>query len=85
MIARTLWPIAMMLYLCLSVTLVSERLKAKGCTAACERPHESTLVAQGYAPAPTRANAMLGGACILLAAFWGFDVMLSWWLHTTAL
>lgn len=81
LIVRTLWPLAMLLYLCLSVTQLSERLKAKGCSVHDVRPDYATLVERGFAPAPTRANAMLGGACVLLAAFWGFDVMLSWWMR----
>ncbi len=80
MIVKAIWPIALLLFLGLSVSQLAESLTAKTASMAVMRPHERHVLKHSYRPAPTRVNAMLGSACILLAAFWGFDVMLAWWL-----
>ena len=84
MIMKAVWPIALLFFLGISVAQISERLKHKSPNMAAVRPHGATLVEQSAPPGVTRTDALLGGACVLLAAFWGFDVMLSWALKATS-
>jgi len=79
-IVRNLWPIAMILFLSLSVSQLSESLRYKTASYHSLQPIHQTSAQNDVRPAPTRVNAMLGGACILLSTFWGFDAMLSWFL-----
>jgi len=80
-VSNIVWPAAMLLFLSLSVAQLSERMKARVPEFRLVGPQQTVVVAMRAAPTPTRTTAMLGGACVLLAAFWGFDVLLSWYLR----
>ena len=80
---EALWPLLLILFLSVSVAQLTSRLKAKAGGLVYDQPHNSMIQAGSGWPSP-RANAMLGGACILLAAFWGFDALLTWWLYKPA-
>lgn len=79
-ILKVLWPIVLLLFLGFSVSVLAERLRAKTSQMEILRPNAASLARSTVLPPPTRLHAMLGGACILTAAFWGFDVMLAYWL-----
>lgn len=78
---RTLWPILLVLFLGISVAQLSERLKNKNSTIYPDQPDQS--LSQPTSEPMMRANALLGAACIVLAAFWGFDAVLGWWMFAT--
>lgn len=80
LIASSLWPMLLVLFMCVSVAQLSGRLKNKTGSYHLDKPHQTVFQDSSSAPM-MRVNAMLGGACILLAAFWGFDALLSWWMY----
>ena len=75
-----LYLIFLLLFLAVSVAQLSERLKYKTIAYHQQRP-QAFLDAQKSDTPVSRLHALLGGVCILLAAFWGFDVLLAWWLY----
>ncbi len=79
-ILRTLWPTLLVLFLGLSVAQLTERLKNK--ESAFYYDQNDGSVAEQPSEPMTRANALLGAACIIVTAFWGFDALLSWWMFT---
>lgn len=81
-ILRAFWPILLVLFLGVSVAQLSERLKNKTSVV---YPSETLDSPASHGSDPmVRTNALLGTACILLATFWGFDALLSWWLFVPA-
>lgn len=77
---NVVWLFVLLLFLSVSVAQLSERLKNKTATYHLDQPHQSLMQQSAYSPI-VRVNALLGGACLLLAAFWGFDVLLAWWMY----
>lgn len=77
-VLRTLWPILLVLFMGISVAQLSERLKNK---AGFFYPtHIDQPLEQQESPPTTSTDALLGAGCILLAMFWGFDALLSWYM-----
>lgn len=79
-ISEVVWPIMLIVFLGVCASQLSERLKSR-CNDSSEfRKSQFTWVnhAAGLPRRNVRVNALLGGACILLATFWGIDAVLAW-------
>lgn len=80
-VLRTLWPVLLVLFMGISVAQLSERLKNKAGFFAYPTPGDESHGQQDFPPT-TRTDALLGTGCILLAAFWGLDALLSWYMFS---